>query len=171
VVTGFTTFSEAISLNKLCRSTSTPFYLLGCSGLYGFFYIDIGPSLTFSYTKKATGTEESETITSSVPLAEYLTKFTDSTSLVWPKRSLYRHDKYLLLGLAACYKLELTKLENIMDTVDDLVKAKGLPEALLQTEDFIELLGKLDSAWGVDFNPTSSVIGAVVSQEVVKLVT
>ena len=72
VVSGFTSFEEAISLNKLCRKIKTPFYLLSCSGLFGFFFIDVGPSVTFSYSKKATGTEESETITTSQPFEEYL---------------------------------------------------------------------------------------------------
>jgi hypothetical protein len=58
-----------------------------------------------------------------------------------------------------------------MDTVEDLLKAKALPAALLQTPDFIDVLGRLDSTYKVDFNPTSSVLGAIVSQEVVKLVT
>jgi hypothetical protein len=58
-----------------------------------------------------------------------------------------------------------------MDTVEDLLKAKDLPAALLQTPDFIDVLGRLDSTYKVDFNPTSSVLGAIVSQEVVKLVT
>jgi hypothetical protein len=58
-----------------------------------------------------------------------------------------------------------------MDTVEDLLKAKDLPAALLQTPDFIDVLGRLDSTSKVDFNPTSSVLGAIVSQEVVKLVT
>jgi hypothetical protein len=58
-----------------------------------------------------------------------------------------------------------------MDTVEDLLKAKDLPAALLQTPDFIDVLGRLDSTYKVDFNPTSSVLGALVSQEVVKLVT
>lgn len=58
-----------------------------------------------------------------------------------------------------------------MDTVEDLLKAKDLPANLLQTPDFIDVLGRLDSTYKVDFNPTSSVLGAIVSQEVVKLVT
>ena len=109
---------------------------MSCSGLHGFFYIDIGSSLSFSYTKKSTETEETETITDSKTLYEYMSKFTDSAvKLKWNKRSIFRHDKYLLLGIAATYIHELNSAKedeaNIFDTVEDLIKAKDLPVDLL----------------------------------------
>jgi len=42
VIYGFRSFTEAIAINKACREFNIPFYLLNSSGLYGFFYIDVG---------------------------------------------------------------------------------------------------------------------------------
>jgi len=52
-----------------------------------------------------------------------------------------------------------------------LVKAKGLPESLLENSDFKDIFSSFNRSFKVDFNPTASVIGAIVSQEVVKAVT
>ena len=110
--------------------------MLSCSGLFGFFYIDIGSSLRFTYTKKSTESEETETITDSKTLKEYMRKFTDPVEkLKWNKRTIFRHDKYLLLGIAATYIHELNSSKedeaNIFDTIEDLIKSKDLPVNLL----------------------------------------
>jgi molybdopterin/thiamine biosynthesis adenylyltransferase len=42
VIYGFRSFKEAVLLNKSCRHHNIPFYVLNTSGLFGFFYIDIG---------------------------------------------------------------------------------------------------------------------------------
>jgi molybdopterin/thiamine biosynthesis adenylyltransferase len=104
VVCGFNTFKEAIKVNKACRGTDTPFYTLNSSGLYGFFYIDLGSSFKFSYTKKATETEKTEIITESKTVERYLEPFSEaqiSEPLSWNKRTIFRHDKYLFLAIAA----------------------------------------------------------------------
>lgn len=34
-----------------------------------------------------------------------------------------------------------------------------------------DIMEKVEKMWGVDFNPTSSVVSAVMSQEVIKVIT
>lgn len=65
VVYGFRSFKEAIELNNSCRNFNIPFYLLNSSGLFGFFFIDVGKDLTFMYHKKSTEMDETHTITNS----------------------------------------------------------------------------------------------------------
>lgn len=57
------------------------------------------------------------------------------------------------------------------DRVAQLVKAKGLPPALIENSEFIDITDKFEKTYNLDFNPTSSVIGAIVSQEIVKAIT
>ncbi len=52
-----------------------------------------------------------------------------------------------------------------------IVTTKGLPESLLDNVDFKQLVERFNRSFKVDFNPSASVIGAIVSQEVVKVVT
>lgn len=51
------------------------------------------------------------------------------------------------------------------------MKAKGLPESLLENSDFKDIFDRFQRSFSLNFNPTASVIGAIVSQEVVKAVT
>lgn len=51
IVYGFRNFSEAFKLNQIARKNNgIPFYCLNSSGLFGFFYADLGPELIFRYT-------------------------------------------------------------------------------------------------------------------------
>jgi len=52
-----------------------------------------------------------------------------------------------------------------------LVKAKGLPDSLVENTEFKDILEKFDGTFNLEFNPTASVIGAIVSQEIVKVIT
>ena len=56
-------------------------------------------------------------------------------------------------------------------TLSEFIKAKSLPDAILSNPDFKDIQDKFSSAYNLDFNPTTSVIGAIVSQEIVKVIT
>jgi hypothetical protein len=53
--------------------------------------------------------------------------------------------------------------------VSRIALAKGLPADFTQSGR--DLITRFDRAYKVDFNPTASVLGAIVSQEVVKVIT
>ena len=80
-----------------------PFYMLNSSGLFGFFFIDVGRELTFTTHRKATDTEETYTITESKTFKSYMSQFTDDSKLAWSKRLVNKNDKYLTLALASLY--------------------------------------------------------------------
>ncbi len=71
VIYGFRSFKEALNISNACRKQNIPFYLLNTSGLFGFFFIDVGSDLTFTYHKKATESEETQTIRDSRTLEQY----------------------------------------------------------------------------------------------------
>ena len=54
IISSFTSFHCASSLNLLARHHSLPFYTLKSSGLYAFCYADFGPSLTFTHQNTTT---------------------------------------------------------------------------------------------------------------------
>jgi len=56
-------------------------------------------------------------------------------------------------------------------TLAELIKAKGLPDSLIENSDFKLLVERFFNTFKVEFNPTSSVIGAIVTQEIVKVIT
>ena len=62
-------------------------------------------------------------------------------------------------------------MSDLSDIASNLVKAKGLPDSLIDNNDFKDIFSRFERSFRVDFNPTASVIGAIVSQEVVKTVT
>lgn len=110
-VYGFKSFQEAMTLNAICREARVPFYLLNSSGLFGFFFIDLGPELTFTYHKKATETEETQTIKDSITIEDYMRQFKSESEggkakLEWNKRTVMRNDKYLMLSIAAKFLQE-----------------------------------------------------------------
>lgn len=58
--------------------------------------------------------------------------------------------------------------------VVDLLKAKGhsgYQTNAEQTQAFTSLCAEVERMWGLQFNPCSSVIGSVLSQEVIKVIT
>ena len=62
-------------------------------------------------------------------------------------------------------------MSDLSDIASNLVKAKGLHDSLLDNSEFKDIFSRFERSFRVDFNPTASVIGAIVSQEVVKTVT
>ncbi len=42
VIYGFRSFKESADINNTCRAMNIPFYALNTSGLFGFFFIDVG---------------------------------------------------------------------------------------------------------------------------------
>lgn len=56
-------------------------------------------------------------------------------------------------------------------SLQHLVKSKGLPDTLLDKPEFKDICERFQSTFNLDFNPTASVIGAIVSQEIVKVIT
>ena len=178
VVYGHQSFKQAVEVNNLCRSLNIPFYLLNTSGLFGFFYIDVGRELTFTHHRKATDTEEVHTIKDSRPLSEYMSQFQgQSSKLKWNKRLIFKNDKYLTLAIASLYLSELNEDDLIMsnqaylDKIKDIITQNGLPETILENEDFKDILQRFFETYKIDFNPSASVIGAIVSQEIVKVIT
>lgn len=57
VIYGFRTFKEAVDLNSTCKHYNVPFYVLNTSGLFGFFYIDIGNDVTYIKHNKESDTD------------------------------------------------------------------------------------------------------------------
>ena len=167
MIYGFRSFKEAVLLNKSCRHHSIPFYVLNTSGLFGFFYIDIGKELTFMHHRKTTDTEETHTIRDSKTLEEYFGRFADESKLTWNKRLICRNDKFVTLALAHQYLQEF----GFDISLPQLIETKGLPDSLLENTDFKDILEKFNGTFNLDFNPTASVIGAIVSQEIVKVIT
>ena len=167
VIYGFRTFKEAVLINNTCRKIGVPFYCLNTSGLFGFFYIDIGKEMTFIHHRKATDTDETHTITDSKTLEQYFSQFTDESKLTWNKRAIFKNDKFITLLLAHRYLQE----SGIDITLSQFIKTKGLPDSVISNPDFKDIEDKLASTYNLDFNPTASVIGAIVSQEIVKVIT
>jgi hypothetical protein len=83
-----------------------PFYCLNSSGLFGFFYADLGPYMPFQYKnpKNLQETLEKE-ITDSKPLSQFLNHFTNtedpSLKLKWGRK--IKGTKFLLLSILSQY--------------------------------------------------------------------
>jgi hypothetical protein len=80
---------------------------------------------------------------------------------------MFRNDKFLTLAVANRYLQESGHEANL----ESLIKAKGLPENLGDNFEFKNIVEKFNAGFNLDFNPTASVIGAIVSQEIVKVIT
>lgn len=51
------------------------------------------------------------------------------------------------------------------------VEKKGLPSSLKDNLEFKEQFQRFDNCFNLEFNPSASVVGAIVSQEVIKVIT
>ena len=104
IVYCFKSFTEAQALNDLARKHDIPFYCLNSSGLYGFFFADVGKECKFNHLRKETQIEEEHVITDSQTFKEYLTSLANlSTKLSWNRREFIKPTKFLLLSILAKY--------------------------------------------------------------------
>jgi hypothetical protein len=100
-----------------------------------------------------------------------------STKLKWNKRLIFKNDKYLTLAIASLYLSELNEDDLIMgyqdylDKIKEIITQNNLPETILENEDFRYIVQRFFETYKIDFNPSGSVIGAIVSQEIVKVIT
>ena len=109
VVYGFRTFKEATILNSLCREQGMPYYCLNSSGLFGFFFADLGSlPFRFNHKSKASNEDEVHSIENSQSMQKILDDFMNTDKkLSWNKRQLNKSTKYLLLSLLIKYKEEI----------------------------------------------------------------
>lgn len=128
LVSGFSTFKESIELNTLSRAKEIPFYTLNTSGLYGFFYCDVGSELTFTHHKKATDTDEQFTIKESKTMSQWLNDFTNETPFKWRPKAINKSDKYLLLAILSQYVKEASPPDSTLEgSLSLLIQRKALP--------------------------------------------
>ena len=123
--------------------------------------------MTFVHHRKATDTDETHTITDSKTFEEFFSRFSDETKFDWNKRVMFKNDKFLTLLFAYRYLQE----SGVDITLPQYIKSKGLPDTILENADFKDIQQRMSSTFNLDFNPTASVIGAIVSQEIVKVIT
>ena len=154
------------------------FYSVSSHGLYGFAFADLGPSFTYQYAQKSTttsataGTDEAapaghqtRTISDSQSLEAFLASFADQNQKLTWKRRGRQTGKLLFSAFLAQYwdKEEVVRL----------LRAKGHSgfQDAANEQAFADLCAELQRTWNLAFNPCSSVIGAVMSQEILKVVT
>lgn len=167
IVQGFTSFEDAQILNNLARKLNVPFYCLNSSGLFGFYFADVGPELDFTHFNKSKDLEELHKITTSQNLSTYLSVFYSTKhTLNWNKRSMKKPHKFLFLSVLAQSMREQEPDINeseLLTKIIQLVKEKGLPENYGENQEFRDIFDRLNKCFNLEFNPSSSVIGALVS--------
>lgn len=99
MIHGFDSWENTAKLNAEVRTkSSTTFYSVSSSGLYGFAFVDLGERFTYQYAVKdssaaAEGAANSEqrmetgTLTDSLPLQAFLDRFENrEEKLTWRRR-------------------------------------------------------------------------------------
>ena len=75
---------------------------MNSSGLYGFFYVDVGQKLSFTHLNEKINQEESHTIDDSIAFSDFLTTFTSTDQkLKWKAREVNKPFKFLVLSIVA----------------------------------------------------------------------
>lgn len=178
-------FEVAFEINDVSRQLGLPFYALNSSGLQGFFFADLGTeNFNFQHVKKSKEDDKADeqllsSKDGSITLRQYVDSFIkDDKKLSWKKREVMKPHKLVLLCFAAQALLAKSKSsENTHDTVLAFVKTKqGLSQyagTYEASEVFKEITRKFETCWKnqIEFNPTSGVISAITSQEIIKVIT
>eukprot|EP00347_Sterkiella_histriomuscorum_P008263 403345750 len=150
--------------------------------------------------QKDAQTDQSEIVQSSLSLQSFLQSFASSEEKIqWNRRQSKNTQKFAFLAfLAQALKekhLNSTTLTTSTIPVDQtmttqtlncpttddtttllqnlkiLLTAKSLPTTLVDSSDFLAIFNQIDRCFNLEFNPSASVIGALVSQEIVKVIT
>ena len=123
--------------------------------------------------KRPNELEEKEyTVTNSLSFRKYITDLLDPTKkLELTKRNAMKPSKLILFSILAQYLKENNAQEDYKLAIEKLAQDKKLPSSFCESKEFKDYFEQIDRCFNLDFNPTSSVIGALVSQEIVKVIT
>lgn len=144
MVYGFRSFEEAIQMNEVARQNgNVPFYCLNSSGLQGFFYADLGTTMTFKHTNPESKIEQEHIIYNSKTMQAYFNQFLDHTQkFAWTRRDIVKPHKFLLLSIVAQY---LKEKEQIYESFDDLwqrlcqlIRDKNINDKMCTNQEFWE---------------------------------
>ncbi|CDW91106.1 family protein [Stylonychia lemnae] len=198
IVSGFTRFSDSKVLNSMARDVQTPFYSLNSCGLNGFFFADICHEFTYTTKNKQTNEDEIHTITKSVSLDKFIANFSaqDRKLSNVPIRKTSAQAAFLFYTIMSLALQEQTQSpqpvasddqmmidqnpENVsegqrkdseFDKVCQILIEKGVGSKIIKSQEFRETYDRVQKCFNVEFSPSCSLIGAIVSQEIVKVIT
>lgn len=162
----------ARKLNEQVRTLTngaTTFYCVNSSGLYGFAFADLG--LNFEYQHASSDPEKKdqmliERITDSVSLNDFFVTLLDqSKTLTWKKRA--RNSTKMLLSAFTCQYLKEADSSNdfkaSMHNLEKVLLAKGHNAFKPDQAAYEQIAEDVDKTFALEFNPSSSVIGAAMS--------
>ena len=115
-----------------------------------------------------------ETISDSVTITDFFNTLLDKAkSLTWKKRA--RNSTKMLLSAFTCQYLKEAEVSHdfglAKQSLEKMLLDKGHNAFKPDQAAFDQIVEDVDRTFGLEFNPSSSVIGAVMSQEIIKVIT
>ena len=107
----------------------------------------------------------------SIPFQTFTDKLIDpKTSLKWTKRDINKPEKLLLLAIVQTLLGEKQSIEDFVGSKEGISNHKV---KILESEVFKKITSQFKACFEqeLEFNPSSGVIGAVASQEIIKVIT
>jgi ubiquitin-like 1-activating enzyme E1 A len=178
-----TSFAEMKLWDKLCTHLNKPLFILNCSGLYGFIWINLGPDYRYVGLKqkvevfkiingeyKRVGEESKDeyehVFVKSASLAEGLNaESPDKTQVYYAIQMMAQaEEQNLILDPFNLDEAKYNKVVEIGKTIWTNNKKKWDDKA----EAFFKNFARL---FGVEYCPVYSVLGSVASQEFTKVIS
>ncbi|RKP13449.1 hypothetical protein BJ684DRAFT_16153 [Piptocephalis cylindrospora] len=160
-------FSQIIRLDRLCRHHSIHLLTASAPGLYGFIFIDLG---TYSYfveraAQNGAGEKVKETLVEEYPSLDEALAFSWSAL---PLKKLRKFVSPLLFSFFAIWRFQ--EKNGTLPTTEDLPVLRqdlGIPEAFVAEQVLQDLVWGL----GTEYTPTCAIVGGVLAQEAIKIIT
>jgi len=130
--------------------------------------------LSFSQKSRDVDNKESFefiTVTDSSDLETYLSNaLSQDVKIGWNRRLRNKDHKMLMAAFIgqAMKEQDTSVTDKQMQT---LLTQKGHDGFTTRSDDFAKIWADVDRTYKVEFNPTSSVIGSITSQEIIKVIT
>lgn len=169
-------FEEGMKINDFTKSLGIPFYCLNSSGLNAFMFSDLATdSFEFQHTvKDKEGVNQ--LLIGKTEGSQTFRAFTETIldiarPLKWTKRDVAKPEKLLFLAII---KMILESQDKALtDFLSSKAGLSGLKDKILESQSFKEVSAKFEQCFKrrVQFNPASGVIGAMASQEIIKVIT
>ena len=84
-----------------------------------------------------------------------------------PRRKLFKNNKYLIYSIMGQYLKERGDFkvteDQLFEQVCETLRAKGINKGICGKDEFKQLFSTFDKCFCLEFNPSSSVVGALVS--------
>jgi len=153
--------ATTLKVNQICRQHKIPIFSGALHGYFGFVFMDHNQHNYQSTTKSVSGEETTTIKTLATP------SFQDVFDSPWNIPALRRVSKSLLAEIILLHYTSVPDQGNILDFKKEYLNKRQVAENFVEDQTLLNVW----QAYHKDLSPVAAIVGGLVAQEVIKLLS